>query len=231
MTVTTSSIPSLGIYHFQQSGIYQLTCNEDLLANITVLHNFLLPPNQHKRYKELIYTHGALMFLSFALIIPLGALLAHFKKPVVHMILQPLALVLACISFILAVVYKELNGEPHLNQLHNVVGLMLLTVAILVMPSLKIFVIAPITEKWRKIVSIWHKRLGLATIFFGLFNILLVSSLLNVVRQSSCVYFQSGTTCNISSSVLLHCLRTMGGFMHCYLCHQRCICEKFFKIT
>lgn len=160
-----------------------MTCNRGLLANISVLSGYQLTNEQGNYYKELVYTHAALMAISFAVLIPFGAILAHFKLPVAHMIIQPLALALSCIALILAVVYKEMNHETHFNQPHSIVGLILLVVAIIVLPGLKLSVVAPITEKWRKIVSIWHKRLGTIAVFFGIFNIVLVSfsaSLLNV---------------------------------------------------
>lgn len=162
------------MYKFDEIGVYQLLCGDDCrqLAAIAVLKG---EEDEGRRYREIIYTHAVVMFLSFGLVLPLGALLAHLKKPVVHLIMQPLGLVLAVTGFLMAVVYKEINSTTHFDEIHTIFGLLLLIGALLVLPGLKLSVMSPMREKAQRLVNIWHRRLGLVAVFSGIFNIFLVS--------------------------------------------------------
>ena len=166
------------VHTFNQTGVYQLYCNKNcsrLLATITVLSNGT-ETVEEASHKEIIYAHAVVMVLTFAAILPLGALLANLKKPIIHMIVQPLGLVLAIIGLLLAVVYKELNESTHFDTLHTIFGLILMVVAVLALPALKFSVMSPVREKWKKLVTLWHKRLGLVAVFSGIFNIFLVNN-------------------------------------------------------
>lgn len=175
------------IHHFQEPGTYQFLCRDNCepLATVTVVNvndteliEFCSQPQpliDDVKYKELIYSHGAIMAVTFGILFPLGAFLANIKKPIAHMILQPLGIVLAVIGFVLAAVYKGLNASSHFNQLHSIIGLLLLAIVIIVIPGLKLSLLAPIKEKWQRLVIIWHKRLGISAVFFGFSNIFLVS--------------------------------------------------------
>jgi PAS domain-containing protein len=173
-------------HFFNESGLYQLKCTSEVLLNINVTNGQSMVIKY--TYMELIYTHGAIMAVSFGLMIPLGALMAHFKKSIIHMIIQPLAIILTCLGFILAVVYTELNNNTHFNQLHSILGLIILIIAMLILPGLKLSVVLPITKKGRKILTGWHKRLGTSTVFFGIFNIFLGLLALPVPYYVTIVY-------------------------------------------
>ena len=167
------------VYTFNQSGVYHLYCNRDCkkLATVTVLdNNGAENGSKEAKHKEIIYIHAVVMVFSFAVILPLGALLANLKKPIIHMILQPLGMILAIIGLIMAVAYKEFNETTHFNRLHTIFGLLLMIVAIIAQPALKFSVMSPMREKWKKLVTLWHKRLGLVAVFSGIFNIFLVSN-------------------------------------------------------
>lgn len=174
----------VGIYIFDTTGVYQLVCdgydsNCRQLATVTVLKE----EGGLTRYQEIIYTHAVVMAITFGLIFPFGALLAYLRKPVVHMVIQPLGLLMAVAGFLMAVVYKEINSTTHFNQLHTVFGLLLTAVALIVLPSLKLSVMTPIGDKWQKLLKLWHKKLGVVAVFAGIFNIFLVSNLYLIVNN------------------------------------------------
>ena len=119
------------------------------------------------QYSPMLYTHAALMGITFGILLPLGAFLAHHEKFLIHKVTQPTGLLLALIGFVMVLVYVSLAHGQHFRFLiHGVVGLALLLLALLVMPALLLH------KPWRK----WHRRCGHVVAFFGMGNVLLVSS-------------------------------------------------------
>ena len=115
------------------------------------------------------------MAMTFGFIIPLGALVANHKKYLPHMTFQIFAMLLAIVGLILAIVYKEVNNERHFQHLHSIIGLVIIIACVLIQPVLKLLHITPIKNA---IVKVWHKRIGISIVFFGLSNIFLVSKLM-----------------------------------------------------
>lgn len=170
-------------YVFTTPGVYYLRCqgNCTLLANITVLqegnaNTSLLPTcTRQTRLNELIYSHAAIMAFTFGLLLPLGALLASCKIHLAHMIIQPLGLLLAVVGLALSVTYMTVNNKDHFQQLHSIFGFILILVAALIQPVMRLLILAPVKDAWESRFSAWHKRLGVAIVFFGMSNVFLVS--------------------------------------------------------
>ena len=168
---------------FNTPGVYYLRCqgNCTLLANITVLQEdnanaSLLPTcTSQTRLNELIYSHAAIMAFTFGLLLPLGALLASCKIHLAHMIVQPLGLLLAIVGLALSVTYMTVNNKDHFQQLHSIFGFVLILVASLIQPVMRLLILAPVKDAWESRFSAWHKRLGVAIVFFGMSNVFLVS--------------------------------------------------------
>lgn len=176
---------------FNNVGVYQLTCQDNcsVLATITVIEEGTTNYNstlaqlyqdvlnnscEATSLKELIYTHAGIMGFTFGIILPLGALSAHMNLWIVHVITQPIGLLLAVIGFAMTIAYRTVNAQPHFNSIHSILGLVLL-LASLLQPTLRLVVCAPIKAKWEILFKGWHKRLGAAIVFFGLANVFLVS--------------------------------------------------------
>ena len=128
-------------------------------------------------YNELVYSHAGVMAVAFGLLLPVGSLLANYKLVVCHIILQISGQILSLIGFVLALVYQQLNNRPHFSQVHSIMGLCLIFMVVILQPVLKL-----ISLKFlKKQVNIWHKRLGVASIFIGLCNIFIVSLQYNIL--------------------------------------------------
>ena len=111
------------------------------------------------------------MAITFGLFLPLGALLASFKLTIPHIIIQIGSQVFIIIGFILAIVYNQLNDKTHFYQVHSIIGLVLIMMTVVIQPLLRLFSLKLLKKRG----NIWHKRLGVAIVFFGLSNIILVS--------------------------------------------------------
>lgn len=154
---------STSSFQFTEPGSYEVYCTEDtsLNASIKVIEMQVEDP-----YRPLLYTHAALMGVTFGVLLPLGAFLAHHQKFTVHKITQPIGILLALAGFVMVLVYVSLSHGRHFRFLiHGVVGLALLLLTFLLMPTLLLH------KPWHK----WHKRCGHVIAFFGMANVLLVS--------------------------------------------------------
>ena len=158
-------------YQFNTVGSYQLSCeeNSNFAVTISVVNRTVdtecEEDDQAGRYGALLYTHAGIMAISFGVLLPLGAFLAHHKQFLLHKITQPVGIVLALTGFILVLVYVQLSAEKHFRFfIHGVVGLGLMVLVFLLMPVLLL------RKQWRK----WHRRCGHVVAFFGMANVLLV---------------------------------------------------------
>ncbi len=168
---------------FEQPGTFEIYCTDDssIRFEITVVDGMVQMSDDddedNERYKTVIYIHAGLMAASFGILLPVGAYLAHHRVRLVHIITQPLGIIIAVSGFVSAVVYVELNDGNHFDELiHSVLGLVLVILALLVMPVLLLH------KKWQQ----WHKRCGHFIAFFGMGNVLLVSTVnpLPTIRNS-----------------------------------------------
>ena len=161
-TATTS------FFQFTEPGSYEVYCTEDTSLNASVQ---VVTMQAEGPYKPLLYIHAALMGITFGILLPLGAFLAHHQKFTIHKITQPTGILFALVGFIMVLVYVGLSHGRHFRFLiHGVVGLALLLLTFLLMPALLL------RKPWHK----WHKRCGHIIAFFGMANVLLVSSLPNM---------------------------------------------------
>ena len=126
---------------------------------------------------ELIYSHAGIMAITFGIILPLGALLANFHWKIVHIVVQIIGILLAIVGLSLSISYTEMNDGIHFCQLHAVVGLVIVIATLLFQPVLKLLVLTPLSTKWKGYTRVWHKRLGVCIVFFGMFNVFLVSNI------------------------------------------------------
>lgn len=181
---------------FEEPGLYQLQCvgNCNPIAIITVLEagvannteaieelysqilNSSTCTTAEPLMSELIYSHAGIMAVTFGIILPLGALLANFKWKIAHIVMQIIGILLAITGLSLSVSYTELNHSSHFSKLHAVVGLVIVIAALLFQPVLKLLVLAPLKDNWKGYTRVWHKRLGVCIVFFGMFNVFLVSN-------------------------------------------------------
>lgn len=114
------------------------------------------------------------MFVTFGIILPLGAFLASVKQLIAHVILQICGQIATTLGLILGLVYVQLNhgNLQHFSQLHSIIGLFIIFLVLILQPFLKVISSVKLLKKEGKI---WHKRLGIAVVFFGLSNIFIVS--------------------------------------------------------
>lgn len=157
-------------YQFNTVGTYELSCEENSSIAVaiavvdTMVDTECEDDDDAGQYGALLYTHAGIMGLTFGILLPLGAFLAHHKQYLLHKITQPVGIVLALTGFVLVVVYVELSTEKHFRFLiHGVVGLGLMVTVFLLMPVLLL------QKQWRK----WHGRCGHVVAFFGMANVLL----------------------------------------------------------
>ena len=175
-------------YYFDEPGIYRLYCTSNDTELITSCNqpstaSALLTVSvkavvKGLSYNELVYSHAGVMAVAFGLLLPVGSLLANYKLVVCHIILQISGQILSLIGFVLALVYQQLNNRPHFSQVHSIMGLCLIFMVVILQPVLKL-----ISLKFlKKQVNVWHKRLGVASIFIGLCNIFIVSIIISCAR-------------------------------------------------
>ena len=186
---------------FEEEGLYQLLCagNCTPVATITVLeagvannteaieqlysqilNSSTCPteaPTTEPVLSELIYSHAGIMAITFGILLPLGALMANFQGKIVHIVVQIVGILLALVGLSLSIAYTELNDGIHFCRVHAVVGLAIVIAALLFQPVLKLLVVTPLRDKWKGYSRIWHKRLGVCIVFFGMFNVFLVSNI------------------------------------------------------
>jgi len=156
----------------QTPGLYTINCEQNPELNTTIIVGAAGGvPNTH--LIELLYTHAALMAIAFGFLLPIGAFLAHNKVTLAHKILQPLGILLGLSGLVLVIVYVHLSHGSHFRfVIHSAVGLVLLLMVTIGMPLLLL-----------KKPRIWHKRMGHVVVFFGMANILLVSTQCHVISN------------------------------------------------
>ena len=141
--------------------------------------------NSHLR--PLLYTHAALMAAAFGLLFPVAAYLYYQGVTLGYKILLPIAVIVALSGFVLVVVYVQLTSKDHFDYfIHGVVGVALLVFALLAMPVLLL----------HKKLRVYHFRLGHVVAFFGMGNILLVSSM---ISSRQCMLFLTRGCPNLTS--------------------------------
>ncbi len=138
------------------------------LLSISVVDNIPIPIHV---YTQLIYSHAGIMAVAFGIILPLGALLASYKLVIPHIILQICGQIFVIIGLILVIVYNQLNDIPHFYQVHSIIGLVIILLTIIIQPLLRLLSFVLLKKQGK----IWHKRLGISIVFFGLSNVFLVS--------------------------------------------------------
>lgn len=120
------------------------------------------------------------MAVTFGFILPLGAFLASVKQLIIHVILQICGQIATTVGLILVLVYVQLNNNlQHFSQLHSIVGLFIIFLVLIVQPFLRVLSSLKFLKKEGKI---WHKRLGIAVVFFGLSNIFIVSVIIRIMN-------------------------------------------------
>ena len=104
------------------------------------------------------------MILTFGVLLPVGAFMAHNRKHLVHKLMQPATTVLGLAGLALAVAYVQMTSRAHFRQtVHAVVGVVVLALT-LATPLLLARV------QWRR----WHRGCGHIIIGLGIANVLLV---------------------------------------------------------
>ena len=185
-------------YLFEEEGLYQLLCEGNCtpIATITVLEagitdtteaieelysqilNSSTCPPVDPILSEIIYSHAGVMAITFGIILPLGALLANLRWKKSHIVVQIIGIILVAVGLSLSVAYTEVNGNAHFCRLHAVAGLVIVIAALLFQPVLKVLVLTRLPDKWKNYTRVWHKRLGVCIVFFGMFNVFLVSNVI-----------------------------------------------------
>ena len=135
------------------------------------------PPAAEPVLSELIYSHAGIMAVTFGILLPLGALLSSFQWKIVHIVVQITGILMAVVGLSLSIAYTEVNDGIHFCRVHAVVGLAIVIATLLFQPVLKLLVVTRLSEKWKGYSRIWHKRLGVCIVFFGMFNVFLVSNI------------------------------------------------------
>eukprot|EP00731_Ephydatia_muelleri_P027893 Em0019g766a len=114
-------------------------------------------------YLPLLYAHAAAMILTFGVLLPVGAFMAHNRKHLVHKLMQPATTVLGLAGLALVVAYVQMTSRAHFRQtVHAVVGVVVLALT-LATPLLLARV------QWRR----WHRGCGHIIIGLGIANVLL----------------------------------------------------------
>lgn len=112
----------------------------------------------------MIYTHAAVMGITFGIALPIGAYLAYQYYVIAHFVIQLFSLIGGLTGLIVVVVYVELTHKRHIRfPIHAVVGLALLLLMI-IMPALRV----------HKNLRNHHHKLGHIVVYFGMANVLLV---------------------------------------------------------
>lgn len=176
--IQSLSIPTgVDQYHFKSSGSFELFCSEnngisaavivvsENNTNHSICHS-IETEDESSDYKALLYSHAGIMGITFGILLPLGAFLAHHEKLLAHKIIQPTGIILALIGFVMIIVYVQLTTKEHFQfVIHGFVGLTLFLMVFLLMPFLLL------KKQWR----MWHRRCGHIIAFFGMGNVLVVS--------------------------------------------------------
>ena len=121
-------------------------------------------------YKEnfsegLILSHASIMSVCFGILLPVGVFLATNGSPFAHKIFQPGGIILAIVGYGLVLVYIEVEEKKHFNSAHAIMGFSLVLLTAL-MPFLRL----------RKDLHYLHKKCGIVIVFYGMANVLLVST-------------------------------------------------------
>lgn len=155
-------------HRFEEAGSFVLSCSDDEdVATTIVVAEPAKEEAENKRLHPLLYTHVALMAAAFGVLLPVAAFLYYHGVSLGYKVLLPIVMVLATCGFVLVVVYVQLTSRKHFHYfIHGVVGVALVALVLLGMPLLLVH------QKLR----VFHFRLGHAVAFFGMGNVLLVST-------------------------------------------------------
>lgn len=174
--IMTSSIHTVDVsdtssYQFNNPGTFEIVCqdNNELRAMINVgnssenaTHSEIIVDN---KLMPLVYSHAAVMGVTFGVLLPIGAYMAYHYFVVVHVVIQIISIIAAMIGFVIIVTYVEVTHKTHFRfPIHGVVGLALILL-VLIMPFLRL----------HRRVRQYHHKLGQIMAFFGIANVLLVS--------------------------------------------------------
>lgn len=165
-------------YQFNEPGKFEIVCQEDdeLRALILVDYGHSTNTSEAEGATEmaavrdtllpLLYSHAAVMGITFGILFPVGAYMAYHYFTTVHIVLQAISMIGTVSGLVLVVVYVELTHEHHFRfPIHGVVGLALILL-VLIMPFLRL----------HRRVREYHHKLGQIVAFFGMANVLLVST-------------------------------------------------------
>lgn len=166
MSTTFHNHAGVTRHQFQEVGSFLLLCEEDkeLSATIIVAEG---AEEEDTHLRPILYTHAALMAAAFGVLLPVAVFLYYQGVILGYKVLLPIAMILALGGLVLAVVYIQLTSRDHFNYfIHSAVGVTLLVLVLLAMPLMLLH---------RKL-RVYHFRLGHMVAFFGMGNVLLVSS-------------------------------------------------------
>ena len=136
------------------------------VGNTSTLENATKTVAVNDSLKPLLYSHAAVMGLTFGVLFPVGAYMAYHYFTTVHIIIQAISMLGTTFGFIVIIVYVEKTHSHHFQfPIHGVVGLALVLL-ILIMPFLHL----------HRRVKKYHHKLGQIVAFFGMANVLLVST-------------------------------------------------------
>lgn len=162
--------------------MFEIVCQEDselrALINVTNTSQNASEITINSTLEPLIYSHAAVMGITFGVLIPLGVYLAYQYLAVVHIAIQVVSIIAALTGFVIIVTYVEVTHKRHFQfPIHGVVGLGLILL-LLIMPFLQLH------RRLRE----HHHKLGQIVAFFGMANVLLVSehNLYSSVKMYMC---------------------------------------------
>lgn len=131
------------------------------------------------KLEPLVYSHAAVMGITFGILLPMGAFLAYHYFAVVHIVIQVISLIAALVGLVIIVTYVEVTNKSHFQfPIHGVVGLALILL-LLIMPFLRLH------RRLRE----HHHKLGQIVAFFGMANVLLVRE--HMMYSSVTIYLYS----------------------------------------
>lgn len=128
--------------------------------------------------KPLHVAHGAINFVAWGILLPLGVLLARFTKHIPvkagpplwfnsHRMLQTTGLFFTILALFIAVVMVERDGKPHFDNVHAQIGLVVTLLGVL-QPLNALIRPAPKPPTPKRVVwEVVHKGVGYATIIIG----------------------------------------------------------------
>ena len=160
-------------HQFNNPGNFGIVCQEDkelrALINVRNTSENASETVIDSKLEPLIYSHAAVMGITFGVLLPIGAILAYHYFVVVNIVFQVISVIAALVGFAIIVTYVEITHKSHFRfPIHGVVGLALILLLILLL------VITALLRLHRRLIE-YHHKLGQIVAFFGMANVLLVS--------------------------------------------------------